>query len=100
MPYKMSVQYGHGDGYKYAVKIKGLNNEFFKLTYPETVKDRQIVDKFIQAKDVVSITLITANKASLHAVKKWVKDNKPLEVYARWEAEPVESVLIFYRPQK
>lgn len=97
MVYSKSIQYGISNGYKYAVKIDGVNNAFFKQPYQETFKDRQQVDTFIKSKDVVSLTLLVANKAALHAVKKWVKENKPKEVYARWEAEPVDGVLIFYR---
>lgn len=83
----------------YAIKIEGIDPSFLKRPFGRQLDD---FDKIKEWKKSSKSTHVRAKgKATLAAVKRWVKDTRPKEFYAKWTADSSDwkndSVEIFYK---
>ena len=86
--------------FSFAVKLNNVTrNDFPKEGFRGEVDNRRAVDEFKKTakKDGVD----AKGKATLTAVKSWVKDNNPKEFYAKWKSDSKyykdDGVSIFYK---
>lgn len=83
----------------FAIKIDGVDSLFPLMPFGRQINDIQKIKKWKETakKDYVD----AKGKATLQAVKNWVKDNNPSEFYAKWESDSSsykdDSVEIFYK---
>ena len=83
----------------YAIQIDGIDNEFPNMNFGDQIAPAKKVKEWKESakKDYVD----AKGKATLGAVKAWVKDNSPSEFYASWESDSSsykdDSVEIFYK---
>ncbi len=91
--------FGEAKGYKYAVKIDGVDGKRYINSFKEQVAKKSIVDKFLRnaRKGYVD----AKGKSTMAAVKRWVKENNPSQYYAKWRegAGYKDDVIeIYYAP--
>lgn len=87
------------DGFNYAVQIDGLDNEFPSYPFGRQLSDIKKLKEW--KKDAKKGYVGAKGKATMTAVKAWIKDNKPSEFYAKWKPDSSsykdDSVEIFYK---
>jgi hypothetical protein len=88
------------DGFSYAVNIPILDsNDFVNMPFGRQLDDARKVQEW--KKTAKSTHVGSKGKATLPAVRKWVKENKPTEFYAKWKMDSSnykdDSVEIFYK---
>jgi len=92
--------FGHHDGMSYAVKVDSLDsNEFFKQPLGRQLDDAKRLRTW---KDGANTAWVGAKgKSTMSAIRRWIKENKPAEFYAKWKSDaPIykdDSVEIHYR---
>jgi len=92
--------FGTSDGFSYAVNIPTLDsNEFLKMPFGRQLDDSRKVGEW--KKTAKKAYVGAKGKGTLPSVKKWVKENKPSEFYAKWKMDSSswkdDSVEIFYK---
>ncbi len=92
--------FGHNDGFSYAVQIDNLDsNEFFKAPFGRQLSDLRKVQEW--KKTAKSTHVGAKGKNTLTAVRKWAKETKPSEFYAKWKKDSSswkdDSVEVFYK---
>ena len=97
---KRKPAFGTSDGFSYAVNIPTLDsNEFLKMPFGRQLDDSRKVGEW--KKTSKSTHVGAKGKGTLPSVKKWVKENKPSEFYAKWKMDSSsykdDSVEIFYK---
>jgi hypothetical protein len=88
------------DKFSYAVNIPLLdNNDFINMPFGRQIDDAKKVMEW--KKDAKKGYVSAKGKATLPAVKKWIKENNPSEFYAKWPMDSGsykdDSVEIFYK---
>lgn len=97
---KRKPAFGQDGKINYAVQIDSLDsNEFFKAPFGRQLSD---LKKVQQWKETAKKGYVGAKgKPTMSQVKKWVKEVKPSEFYARWKKDSDmwkdDSVEIFYK---
>ena len=97
---KRKPAFGTSDGSSYAVQINNLDsNDFPSQPFGRQMDDMKKVREW--QKTAKKGYAGAKGKATLPAVKKWVKENQPSEFYAKWKADSGswkdDSVEIFYK---
>ncbi len=91
---------GRSDGTSYAVKVDSLSsNDFLSQPFGRQLDDMK---KLRAWKETASKAHAGAKgKSTMPAVRRWVRENKPAEFYARWKSDgPMwkdDSVEIYYK---
>ena len=91
---------GKSDGKNFAVKIEGFDNMSLKGgNFGTQVKLNKFLKPFrAEAKET---RIASKGKATLAAVKAWVKENQPSEFFAKWTPDSSsykdDSVKIIYK---
>lgn len=70
----------------YAVNVESLDsNEFFRQPFGRQLGDMKKLRSWMETarKGYVG----TKGKATMPAVKRWVRENRPTEFYAKWKAD-------------
>ena len=83
----------------YAVNLNGIENDFPSKPFGQQIDAMKKVKEF---KETAKKTRVDAKgKATMSAVKEWVKENKPSEFFASWEKDSSsykdDSVEIFFK---
>lgn len=83
----------------YAVKINGIENDFPTMPFGRQIEYLKKVREF---KDSAKKGTVGAKgKATMPAVKSWVKENNPSEFYATWQKDSSsykdDSVTIYFK---
>jgi len=87
-------------GFNYVVSVESLNsNEFFMDSFGRQLDD---LKKLKLWKETAKLGWVgSKGKPTMKSVKKWIKENQPIEFYARWEADcqfhKDDVVEIFYK---
>ncbi len=94
----VTESFGRHEEYNYAVNVDGVDSKFYTLPLGRQLDDLKKIQKFT---DTAKTTHIGAKgKATLSAVKDWVKDMKPTQYYAKWQEDSsnwkADSVELFY----
>jgi len=97
---KRKTSFGSVGGFNYAVSIDSLDsNEFYKKIFGQQLSDLRRVQDF--CKEAKSDHVGSKGKATMASVKRWVKEVKPSEFYARWQKDSAnykdDCVEIFYK---
>lgn len=92
--------FGHTKDFNYAVNIASLDrNDFFYQNFGHQLSDLRRIEEWKKTakKDWVDAKGIPTMKA----VRAWVKENKPIEFYAKWTPDSShnkdDSVEIYYK---
>lgn len=92
--------FGTAGKMSYAIKLNSIDdNEFMKKSFAQQVPSIRAAREFMASakKDYVD----AKGKATLAAVKAWVKENKPSEFYSLWQMDSSfyknDVVEIFYK---
>ena len=91
---------GTHDDFSYAVKINNLStNDIAKLSFGRICEEYDKINAF---KDTGKQTWVGCKgKATLASVKKWIRENKPAEFFAKWRRDSDwwkdDSVEIYYK---
>lgn len=87
--------------FSYAVKIEGIDNDFFTRPFGH---QRDAILHIREWQKTADVNYVDAKgKATLQAVRNWVKMFKPSEFYAKWTSDSrvrmskSDSVKIFYK---
>lgn len=96
---KRKPAFGKVDGKNYAVQINALpSNDFFKQPWGRQLDDWAKIKEF--QKKAKTYHVDAKGKATMSAVKAWVKAEKPSEFFANWKADSSswkdDSVKVFY----
>lgn len=76
---------GEEDGYGYAVKIDGIENDFPRLPFGRQLDAHQAVSRFkATARSEWISTKRRKGQRPLTEIKRWVKAVNPSQFYARW----------------
>ena len=99
---KRKAGFGNSEGFSHAVSIDALDsNEFFKASFGRQLNDLKRVREWKASQGVKTDHVGAKGKSTMAAVKKWVKEVKPTEFYARWKQDSSnykdDSVEIFYK---
>ena len=83
----------------YAVQINGIENDFPSKPFGQQIDASKKLKEF---KATAKSTRVGAKgKATMTAVKEWIKENKPSEFFASWEKDSSsykdDSVEIFFK---
>ena len=84
--------------FSFVLKIEGVPSNLFTLPFGQQIDGLKKIKEFqkIADKDYVD----AKGKATMAAVKGWIKDNKPKQYYAKWGADSSsykdDSVEIYY----
>lgn len=82
-----AAKFGSHGGFSYAVKVDGIDNEFFKLSFGQQL-DHQKKANFLKSHPEIKVEHVGAKgKATLAAVKQWVKEAKPTQFFAKWQSD-------------
>lgn len=80
----------------YAIKINGID-DFESLSIFDRMKELKKIDKWKNGADVKTDRILVTGKSAFAAVKKWVKQKRPSEFFARWH-EGDGDIVVFYKP--
>ena len=94
------ASFGSNDGMSFAVSIDSLsNNDFLTRSFGQQLGDLRIVQEW--KKSAKTNHVLAKGKPTMAAVKKWAKENKPSEFYARWKRDSSsykdDSVEVYYK---
>jgi hypothetical protein len=82
----------------YAIKVDKVPDNYFDLIFGRQLEYNRIVRNFIDTSKHEYIDC--KGKSTLQSVKKWIKEVKPLQFYAKWESDSRyykdDSVKIYY----
>ena len=82
-----------------AVQINGIENDFRSKPFGQQIDSMKKLKEF--KTNSKSTRVDAKGKATMTAVKAWVKENKPSEFYASWEKDSTyykdDSVEIFFK---
>lgn len=96
---KPKAFFGKGGDFTYAVSIDGIDNTFPTQPFGRVMKDIKAAEEF--KKDAKSDFVGSKGKATLPAVRAWVKENSPTEFYAKWKSDSShykdDSIQIWYK---
>jgi len=92
--------FGKAGKNNYAVKIESLDrNDFYNQSFGRQLDDLRKIKEWKKEAKIGDAD--AKGKATLSAVKKWIKENKPKEFYASWQADSSnykdDSVEIYYK---
>lgn len=98
----MKAKFGNNCGHNYAVKINNLeSNEFFRLPFGRQLPDLRKVEAF--CKECKTTHVGAKGKATMSAVRKWIKEWSPTEFYAQWRKDSSDykddSVKLFFKEE-
>lgn len=99
-PRRRKPAFGTVDGMSYAVNVGSLDsNDFFKQPFGRQIDDMKRLRLWMEtAKKGYAGA---KGRATMPAVKRWVRENQPAEFYARWKADSSmykdDSVEIHYK---
>ena len=83
----------------YAVQINGLENDFPSKPFGQQIDSMKKLKEFKQS--AKSTRVDAKNKATMTAIKEWIKENNPSEFFASWEKDTSsykdDSVEIFFK---
>ena len=83
----------------YAVQINGIENDFPSKPFGQQIDSMKKLKEFKQS--AKSTRVDAKGKATMTAIKEWVKENKPNEFFASWEKDTSsykdDSVEIFFK---
>ena len=83
----------------YAVQINGIENDFPSKPFGQQIDAMKKIKEF--KTNAKSTRVDAKGKATMAAVKEWVKENKPSEFFASWEKDSSsykdDSVEIFFK---
>jgi len=86
-------------GTNYAYKVEGVNTDFHTMPFGRQLDDMRKIREFMEG--ATSYHVGCKGKASLSAVRQWIKERKPTQFYAKWRADSAnwkdDSVEIFYK---
>ena len=94
--------FGNSEGRNYAVNIKNLpdGNDYFNRPFGRRLPSVKVVGEFMSSPGVKTMHIGAKGIPTMKAVKKWVKDNNPIEFYACWPEDSSnykdDSVLIYF----
>jgi len=72
--------------FNHAVKIDALqSNFFFEQPFGRRINDMRYIDNW--KKEAKKAYVGAKGKATLAAVKRWIRENKPTEFFAHWRAD-------------
>ena len=90
--------FGVVDGQAFAVRVDGVPSDFFRQPFGRQLEARAKLKAFVGS--AKSFHVGAKGKATLGAVRRWVKEAKPSQFYARWTADSGswkdDSVQVFY----
>ena len=97
---KRKASFGKTKDMSYAVQIDSLDsNDFYTQAFGRQISDLKKADEFIKTAKKGYVD--GKGKATLPAVRKWVKENQPSEFYAKWKSDSSwykdDSIEIFYK---
>ena len=98
---KRTPGFGEADGFYFAVQIDSLErNDFFTQPFGRSIGDMKKAQTWAETAKTGYVD--AKGKNTMPAVKKWIKDNKPTEFYARWKKDKLgeysdDSVEISYK---
>ncbi len=91
--------FGKSDGNNYAVCIADIDNDYYTQPFGRSLDARRIARDFIASANVDVVG--AKGKATLAAIKAWVRDNKPSQFHAQWRADSAnykdDCVTIYYK---
>lgn len=90
--------FGSDKTFSYAIKIDGIPSDFISLPFGRKTEYNKIIKEF---QDKAKKSYVGAKgKGTLPSVKKWVKENKPNQFFAKWKKDSSsykdDSVKIWY----
>jgi hypothetical protein len=90
---------GKSDGFNWAVKIDGVDNQFPTYSFGRRLDDQRKAVEW--AKTAKTAYADAKGKATMGAVRKWIKEVRPSEFFAKWEPDSSsyknDSVEISYK---
>ena len=93
-------KFGHNDGFTWAVRVDGIDNEFFKQAFGRRLDDQKKAKAF--AETAKKHWVGAKGRSTLAAVKAWVREEKPKQFYAMWKSDgPMwkdDSICVAYEP--
>ena len=97
-----AAAFGKADKFNFAVKLKSLSdNEIFSMNFSDRINAMAQAKKFMNDPSTKKGYVGAKGKATMPAVKQWVKENKPSEFYAQWQGDSSnykdDSVEIYYK---
>jgi RecG-like helicase len=76
---------GKDNNKNYAIRINNVNDHFFTLPFGRQIEDRKKISNF--KKEAKKENISCKGKATLTAVRKWIKENKPAQFFASWQSD-------------
>lgn len=96
---KTAAFIGKSEGFNYVVKVNGIDNSFPTKIFGHTLEDRRKLAEW--KKDAMTHWVGAKHKATLAAVKKWIKEAQPSEYYTSWRMDSPfykdDCVEVFYK---
>ena len=91
--------FGKSEGNSFAVNIISIDNEFPTKSFGQRLGDMKKVG--VWKKTAKTAHVGSKGKATLPSVRRWVKENKPVEFYAVWKSDSNsykdDSIEIYYK---
>ena len=92
------VVFGNDGKFNYAVRVDGVNGEFFKQPFGRQLDDMKKIKEFMGSAKRTHVDC--KGVATLASVKKFVKTFKPEQLFAKWTKDSrdykTDSVEMFY----
>jgi hypothetical protein len=79
------VTYGKNEKMQYAFKVDGVPSDYYKLPFGRQIEHAKTIREFKE--NATSHHVGAKGRATLAAVKEWVKETKPSQFYACWQAD-------------
>lgn len=85
--------------FSYAVKVAGVDDRFFMRPFGRQLDDLRRIQAWQSTAKTYHVG--AKHKATLSAVRAWIKMMKPTEFYAKWRSDSTDwkndSVEIYYK---
>jgi hypothetical protein len=95
---KTKAIFGSDKDFSYAIKIDGIPSDFITMPFGRKTEYNKVIKEF---QDKAKTNYVDAKgKGTLPSVKKWVKEEKPNQFFAKWKKDSSsykdDSVKIWY----
>lgn len=91
--------FGADSKFSYAVEVSGVSKDFFKQPFGRQMDDMKKLKEFMSSAKKTHVG--AKGKSTMAAVKKWVKEAKPSQYYAKWQSDSAnykdDSVEVYYK---
>lgn len=81
------TSFGNDGEYNYAFRVESVEAEFYRRPFGRRLDSIRKAEAFCRRAVKYSIDCKGGGKPTMSCVKKWVKENKPSQFYAKWKMD-------------